>query len=112
MNQEEIIIRQITDGKKPPFRVPEGYFEQFTGRLLTRLPRQRRHPSLLRRVWRYAAVMAVVAGAGVAFYAVRQGRTANESVLQETYQEEYINDALDYAMVNNNEIALYLTEAD
>lgn len=113
MNHEEAIIRKITEGKKSPYCVPEDYFEQFTGRLMARLPRQRtRRPTLLQRVWRYAAVVAVVAATGAAFYTLRPSGTGAEDTRHEAYQEEYINDALDYAMLNNTEIALYLTEAD
>ena len=38
MNEEQDIIRKC--GKRNPFQVPEGYFEDFTQRLMDQLPEQ------------------------------------------------------------------------
>ncbi len=111
--KDEDIIRKMTEGAKNPFVVPEGYFDGFTARLMaTRLPAAQRRPRrILPRIWRYAAALFVVLGAGtVLLFSSRSNRLA-ENDGAEQYQEEYINDALDYALVSNSNIELYLTEA-
>ena len=113
MNEEDI-IRKITDGTPNPFRVPEGYFDEFTSRLMTRLPEQQKpgKSSLISRAWRYAAVLVVALGLGITYLVTeRRAAAVAETAQQEPYQEDYINDALDYAMVDNSHIELYLTEA-
>ena len=105
---EEIIIRKLEGGKNP-FRVPEGYFENFNERLASRLPqtskKEQKTVRLIPRLWRYAAAVILMLGTSTALY-----WTNNHA--EEVTQEEYYNDALDYYMVNNLEIAEYLTEAD
>ena len=112
MTQEEIRITEL-GGKQNPFRVPEGYFESFNERLTARLPQRKpsKVVSLRRNLWRYAAALVVVFGVGSALYWNRDIAYAL-SYNEETAQEQYFNDALDYAMVDNMEIAAYLTEAE
>ena len=112
MTQEEIRITEL-GGTKNPFRVPEGYFEGFDERLLARLPQRKpaRVVPLRRNLWRYAAAIVVVLGVGSALYWNR-GIAPTLALSEEAAQEQYFNDALDYAMVDNMEIAAYLTEAE
>ena len=114
-----------------PFKVPEGYFDTLCGRIMAQLPEQQKsvaetqekkavRRTLIPRVWRYAAVVAI--GAVVCLGVLipnmsgssEAERLAESSVVQEIeqayYDDQYLNDALEYAMVDNNEIALYLTE--
>ena len=112
MMKEETRIHEL-EGQQNPFRVPEGYFENFNERLLARLPQQqsRRVVRLMPRVWRYAAAIVVVMGVGSALY-LNHKTTPSIAINDEVTQEEYYNEVLDYAMVDNMEIAAYLTEAD
>lgn len=126
MNEEEIIKKKF--GCENPFKVPEGYFEQLTSNIMSQLPEsQKVKPRNIRkssvRQWRirligYAAA-ACVCGAmlfGVSSLMHRHHLNAPATTSQPTAtqyavnEEEYINDALDYAMVSNQEIALYLTD--
>lgn len=114
-----------------PFKVPEGYFGTLCGRIMAQLPEQQNsvaetqekkavRRTLIPRVWRYAAVIAI--GAVVCLGVLipnmsgssEAEQLAESSVVQEMeqayYDDQYLNDALEYAMVDNNEIALYLTE--
>ena len=50
-------------------------------------------------------------GVGSALYWHRD-ITPSLAYSEEAAQEQYVNDALDYAMVDNMEIAAYLTEAE
>ncbi len=125
MKEEDFIRKKC--GNRDPFKVPDGYFEQFTSHLMGQLPEEETctvkplHP---RRAWRLPAIKyaaaAVLCGA-VAFgtfqlTARHNANTAmaagNGSTAESTNAEDvYINDMLDYAMVSNHEIAFYLTEA-
>lgn len=111
MTNEEKRIREA-DGNRNPFRVPEGYFEQFDERLMAALPEIRTGKSrtvrLIPRLWRYAAAVLVVAGMGAALYL----GTPGERTLAAETEEEFYNEELDYIMVGNMEIAEYLTEAE
>lgn len=119
--KEEDIIRKHDTGRNP-FRTPDGYFDHFTERLMRQLPPLEEvsaakpvRISLVRRIRRYAAA-AVVAGLciGVGAYLLRQPSSANDPLLaseSELYSNDYIDEALDYEMVDNNQIAYYLTEA-
>ncbi len=122
--KEEDIIKKMTEGRDNPFQVPDGYFENFTGRLMSRIPVEepsvaekqprsaRIHPMPLTRVWRYAAVLLVAVGVGLTFLFTKAGNDSlAESEATEEYQEDYINDALDYALIGNTNIEIYLTEA-
>ena len=80
MTQEEKIIRTHDSGRCP-FKVPEGYFEGFTERMMNRL-----------------------ADDGT------QLAAQTETPALE-YSEEDINAILDYELVDNQHIAYYLTEA-
>ena len=113
MTKEEQMIREL-EGQRNPFLLPEGYFETFNERLAERLPQVQKPKtvSLMPRLWHYAAVALVVFGAGLALYVNRNSNLSTLAYNDEVSQEEYVNEALDYIMVDNMEIAEYLTEAD
>ena len=112
MTKEEKRITELA-GQQNPFRVPEGYFEGFNERLMARLPRteKARTIPLRSRLWRYAAAVAVILGVGSALYWNHDTRS-EMAYYEESTLEQYYNEALDYAMVDNMEIAAYLTEAE
>ncbi len=113
--KEEDLIRKLTEGKGTPFQVPEGYFDSFTDRMMARLPQQPaafRH-RLTARLWRYAAAVVVVTvGLGSVYY-ISQNNANGEGVgsSYELYAEDYDNEVLDYALVGNQDIETFLTEA-
>ncbi len=122
------------DTGRRPFTTPDGYFDSFTDRLMERMGRDglleptaeapatattnvkavRLNP--LRRLVRYAAA-AVLAGIciGTATYLYQRQDSAetltanNNSEL--LYSDEVLEYELDCEMVNNHQIAYYLTEA-
>jgi len=120
--KKEDILHKMTEGKPNPFRTPEGYFDQFTSRLMEQLPepeKKEEKPVILTfipRVWRYAAVAIVAVGLGGAIYwgqnKPKENLASTSSGIQYEYTEEYIEDALDYAMINSNDISEYLTSAE
>ena len=128
--KEEDIIRKAA-GSENPFRVPEGYFEDFTTRLMSQLPqtaqtqpaKQKHSISLRPHFLRYAAAAVVILAVGVTFFGTRPSHSSQsaentqhlaQDASTETFAEMDYNDldeALDYAMVDNMDITYYLTEA-
>lgn len=92
-------------GAETHFTVPEGYFDGLTSRVMSRIAQRKRH----RMIWRWAAA-AVLAGCvatgGILFEKQNSIQTA------EAEDAQYIEDALDYSMIDNICIASYLTEAE
>ena len=126
MIQEENFIRQHDSGNNP-FRTPEGYFESFTDRLMARIaeeaPKQEDvvkarvvELPLWQRAMRYAAAVAVAVlcvGGGTFLYSRLQApeQLLTNDALEYAWDDEELDDVLDYEMVDNNQIAYYLTEA-
>lgn len=126
MIQEENIIKQHDSGSNP-FRTPEGYFENFTDRLMARIaeeaPVQQETVKarvvaipLWRRAMRYAAAVAVAAlcvGGGTLLYNRLQApeQLLTNDAVEYAWDDEELDEVLDYEMVDNSQIAYYLTEA-
>ena len=126
MKEEDFIRKRC--GNRDPFKVPEGYFEQFTAGLMDRLPEREEPPGLsvprTRRLWprmaRYGVAAALCGAMLWGTFCLKTSRTHRQTaalpaqtaeVPAGNLEETYINDMLDYAMVSNQEIALYLTES-
>lgn len=126
-------LKQYIEGQRAgksqqsPFKVPEGYFDSLCDRVMSQLPEQESQKKaktvrLIPRLWRYSAAAVVVIGMIVGT-ALLVPSSKNEEKIQlanneeETdifyalgYDETYLNEALDYAMVDNEEIEAYLTQ--
>ena len=128
MNYEEKEM-QVRFGKENPFRVPEGYFDQLTDRVMAQLPEREqkaeqislsdRHPKsrlVALRPWLYAAACTVaVVVMGLTFYShdvAEEQPLASTSTTNTTTNTEsqYIDDAADYVMLDNAEIYACLAE--
>ena len=123
LNEETYIDEKF--GKKNPYTVPDGYFEQLTERVMSRLPESSsapaietpaatepaQRPALIRRL-RPWLVAACIAGAIVCTTVyLRPGINTskpNDELADAIYTDSYIDDAADYAMVDNQEIYAYL----
>lgn len=103
---EEVLLRQLTKGSNP-YRAPEGYFDKLPGQVMQKVKARQKRRLTLR--WAVAAIMTgCIATAGLL--------TINRDIQETTYPElthaQYIDDVLDYSMIDNAEIAYYLTEAE
>ncbi|MCR5680615.1 MAG: hypothetical protein K6G08_10485 [Prevotella sp.] len=120
-NEELYISKKI--GKKNPFSVPEGYFDQFADKLMASLPEKQmpvstatRKTAVMKqlRPWMVAAacLALLILGATVYFYkdnpvAQKQQIAADAAEQQENYiyySDNYIEDEANYAMFDNQEI--------
>ena len=133
-HNDELYLKQ-TVGNRNPFRVPEGYFEQLTERVMQQLPAREQpigqpltHTSAPKakkvqmRPWLYAAACSVLALAmGVSYYFLQSQSTSTDaapmaavapavSVTNEASDNSYFEDAADYVMLDNTEIYAYLSE--
>ena len=101
-NEEKVLFDRV--GQENPFRVPEGYFEALPQQVMDRITQRRRR----RRIWEWAAA-AVMAGcictAGLMLTRHTENQMASDDI-------NYMQDELDYSMVNNLEIQQYLTVAE
>ena len=98
MIEEEKHLRE-TVGTRNAFRVPEGYFEQFTAQMMEQLPEQQKARTTMLRPWLYAAACTVVAVLmGVTYY--WHQNTADDMMADSNYYEE----VADYAMIDNIDI--------
>jgi len=101
--QEAMLRRRF--GAEMHFAVPEGYFDALPGKVMSRIDRRNRRRMLFR--WAVAAVLAGCVFAGGMFtWKEEQVKLADKADVQ------YIEDALDYSMIDNMSIASYLTEAE
>lgn len=103
---EESILNRLTKGRNP-YRAPKGYFDALPGRVMRKAKEQQRKRFVIR--W---AVAAVMAGCIVTAGFTMLGRGSREARHTELAYAQYIDDALDYSMIDNSEIAYYLTEAE
>lgn len=105
-NTDELEAKLLSRfGAERVFTVPEGYFEALPGKVMSRVKQRKRR----RLIWRWAAAAVLVAGvvAGGLFF-----ESQHKEQLAEAEDIQYIEDALDYSMIDNMSIALYLTEAE
>ena len=104
MNEDKLIIERF--GNENPFLVPKNYFKDFPQRMMKRIERQRKRRRIIR--WSIAAMLT-----GCALSAMfLMNRNGQQDLSIEAENSQYIEDALDYSMINNMEIATYLTEAE
>lgn len=127
MKEEDFIRGKF--GRKESFTVPDNYFADFAEKLMNELPQQKERraamtaPAKVRhlRYWlASAAAVCCLAFAGTWVYMHRASAhpdpvasVHSENVIQNTSASEadavYVEDLLDYALVDNSEIAMYLT---
>jgi len=114
MTNEELYLKERV-GQKNPFRTPEGYFDQFTANIMAQLPERQpmESKSVAKKVampirhWFYAA--ACVAALLVTACSFHFHNTADDQQ-QVAFSETYIDEAADYAMLDNTDIYQLLAE--
>ncbi|MCF0188093.1 MAG: hypothetical protein HUK04_01160 [Bacteroidaceae bacterium] len=103
---------------RDPFKAPEGYFEGLAERVAERIKcgeeaRRERKRQRLTRIWRWssAACVAFAVCGGLWWMTADKGDTTDGATLFAEYAtEEEWEDAVEYAMIDNEEIAYLMTE--
>ena len=123
--KEEDIIHKYDSGRNP-FRTPEGYFEDFTPRLMARIQSESTQaparPTTIqltvkpvRRLIRYAAaavIAGICIGTGTYLYNQRSNASSPAAMMADyVLDDDDLDEVLEYEMLDNNQIAYYLTEA-
>ncbi len=112
MNEEKYIEERV--GKRNPFRVPDGYFDQFPEQLMNSLPKRQPKAKLiwLRPIFYAAAgICALMICTGVYFALSEEPK--HEATLVTTPQQEVydeFDEAADYMMLDNHDIYALLSE--
>ena len=110
MNYTEETYLNEKIGRATPFRVPEGYFDQLTSQVMNQLPDRpvKALTASLRPILYAAASVFVAMIIGVTTYF--QLQKTDDQELSASLDSSYIDDAVDYAMLDNLEIYACLTE--
>ena len=114
-NDEKYLRERV--GQKNPFRTPEGYFDQFTANIMAQLPERtpqtaeskpvaKKVVMPLRRWFYAAACVAALVVTAVSFH-FHETADRQQSV---AVTESYIDEAADYAMLDNTDIYQLLAE--
>lgn len=125
MTNEETIIQENL-GKQNPYRVPEGYFDSFYEKLMAELPEhtkpeivampQRSRLRFLRPALLAAACLCVAIFSITLFFSHQQETPEQTPVAAATSttntvdEEEYMDEAADYVMLDNADIYACLSE--
>lgn len=111
-------------GTRNPYRVPDNYFEQFTSRIMEQLPEHQigenevREPSRWQRLrpFLYMAAMfclLLTGGKWLQFYTEHQQATETaEQTAQSTEEYNYMDDMINYAMIDEELVYSYLTDTE
>lgn len=114
MNEEKYLNERMS--KQNPFRVPEGYFDDFATQVMAKLPERESQPVVAKRVsflrpWMAVAASLVVAIFSVAVYFTHVGGQQEQpQQASATVSDAYMDAAADYAMIDNAEIYAYFVE--
>ncbi len=112
-NEEKYIEERV--GKENHFRVPEGYFDSLTSRVMSQLPEQKVKTAYVQlRRWYYAAACVAVIGILGITYHLQQDDTAQQPVAgtieTNTDNNTYMDEVADYAMIDNADIYACLAD--
>lgn len=121
MKQENIIKKKC--GTENHFKVPDAYFDSLTDSIMDKLPERKaaviEMKPRIHAMRRFYVVCSVAAACCAAFFSIHflthtslndQGGTAQQTV--QKAHEKFVDDALDYSMIDNHEIYDYLSDAE
>ena len=121
MKEEDNILKKV--GKENVFRVPDGYFENLTSEVMSRLPEKetpaiiKREPTKWERIKPWVYVTAMFVGAALIIRVASTDRTpvnnrmAMDEPETEVVSDEYISAVLDNSMLDDYSLYVYLTDA-
>ena len=121
IKEEKYLVDRF--GKKQPFSVPEGYFDQFASQFMENLPEREEEAVVVRldshsrwstiRRWSVAACLAIaLAGAGMWAFQGESPKATGAADTDQFASSNYntaIDQAADYAMMDNGDIYAYVS---
>ena len=98
--------------KHNPFRVPEGYFDSFADQVMAQLPeREQKAKRISLPLWMSAAACLIAAVFTVAIYFSKiSSHELMEAPQMAVISDSYMDEAADYAMIDNTEIYACLAD--
>lgn len=115
MEEEKYISDKL--GRRNPFTVPEGYFEQLTARVMEQLPerRQKARRVWMRPVWWAAAAVCALFVSTAAWLVIPSESQQAQGQVAEVHQQgqpddAYFDAAADYVMLDNQDIYACLSD--
>lgn len=105
MEDEKKLHKILGNGKS--YAIPEGYFDALPLRVQAKITRHRRRIAWMWRTGIAASLLVAVSAVGAWKY-----MKDNQEIDAQTIANVFAEDELQYGMMSNTEIALYLTEAD
>jgi len=120
MKEEDDILRKI--GKENPFKVPDGYFDNFTSGLMEILPEKPDMPKKKPittwtkiQPWVYMAAMFIGAALFirvVSFTENEKARKAKSTAETELTQEKYVQNVVESSRMDDYQLYEFLTDAN
>ena len=117
--ERDIDFLEKTVGKAQPFKVPDGYFEGLTEKVMAQLPTDDARVIALRpNRWRvYRPIAIAAASVAVAIFSVGMYLRSSDSEPSERFTQlpstssySAIDQAADYTMLDNEDMYAYLTD--
>ena len=111
MEEEKYISDKL--GRRNPFAVPEGYFEQLTAKVMEQIPdrRPKARRVWMRPVWWAAAAVCALFVSTAAWLVIPSESQQNQGHVAEVLQqkqnqpdEAFFDEAADYMMLDNQDI--------
>lgn len=121
MKEEDSILKKV--GKENGFRVPDGYFENLTSEVMSRLPEKetpafiKKEPTKWEKIKPWLYMTAMFAGAALIIRVASADRVpATDNIAMdepetEVVSDEYISTVLDNSMLADYSLYVYLSDA-
>lgn len=122
MKEQDNILKKV--GKENVFRVPDGYFENLTSEVMSRLPEKetpafiKKEPTKWERIKPWLYMTAMFVGAALIIRVASADRTPatdqiamDDTETTEVVSDEYISSVLDNSMLDDYSLYVYLTDA-
>lgn len=118
MEEQKYIEEKV--GKRNPFRVPDGYFDNFAAQMMQQLPEKPERKAQAKQVWLrkplyYAAACIAVLLISVTAWLLMpetdmQTTAPTQMAAQQEMTDEDLDQAADYLMLDNHDIYALLSE--
>lgn len=116
MKEEDVLLQKL--GKSNAFKVPEGYFENFTMKLIQCLPEKEALPKekpvttwMKVRPWVYMAAMFIGAALMIRALQFTKDDASKNAKAPEITQEKYIDETLSNTRMDSYQLYTFLSEA-
>ncbi len=125
IDNDDRMLKELGLTKESPMKVPEGYFDNLSSRIMDRIAEEEEQGEKTATVvsmnrggtsiWKYAVRWTVAAAAcvalvflGVNYYEDKTDALAQSDTMTEEYDDEYGEDMMSYSMMDEQDVYCYL----